>query len=154
MTASRALAIAFFVGFLLAASASSCGPATSTGCDAESCPHGCCDAQDQCQTSNSIFQCGQGGVACVACGATQQCIIGVCTGNSSGTGGSSGATGGGSGTAGGGTGVTCSDICAGCCDEQGLCQGGSSTEACGASGVTCAACGSMGGLSSSSDRAF
>lgn len=49
---------------------------TVGGCNATTCPNGCCDGAF-CRTSSSST-CGIGGVACVACGANEQCVNGQC----------------------------------------------------------------------------
>ncbi|MGV3620435.1 MAG: hypothetical protein ACO1OB_06445 [Archangium sp.] len=82
---------------------------TTTGCgdppcNSSTCPTGCCDSSDTCQSA-SQSNCGQLGNACVQCQLGQQCNLGICMGNNQ-FGGGSGSTGGGAGSTGGGAGST------------------------------------------------
>ena len=70
--------------------------------------------------SNNATFCGQGGVACVACGAPGNCVNHVCVGGSGGGGGTTGGGTGGGGT-GGGTGLS---AIGGPCASSPNCQAG------------------------------
>jgi hypothetical protein len=50
--------------------------ADAAGCNATTCPSGCCDTDDHCQQGSLVF-CGQGGVACQVCPSGMQCQRGV-----------------------------------------------------------------------------
>lgn len=79
---------------------------------------GCCSA-GTCITSVSSAACGTGGAACMACGGTDFCTTaGVCAAPQ--------ACGPGN--------------CAGCCSPSGVCQGGSTSTACGRGGGACTVC--------------
>lgn len=94
-----------------------CGPST--------CPHGCCNASDECLSGLSSSDCGKGGAACAVCvggeecnstaqkcEALQACSEGSCPG--------------------------------GCCDSTGNCQQGTASNACGGNGLACVNCVAMG----------
>jgi hypothetical protein len=89
----------------------------TTGCNAMTCPNGCC-AQGLCEAGNTVNDCGTGGGACASCGPGDSCIAAICQGS------------------------TCSEnTCPnGCCDENDVCQLGDTTSACGSNGQTCAIC--------------
>lgn len=81
-----------------------CGSQSSVRCLPSNCS-GCCSNDDECVVPNT-FQCGVSGSACIACGATQSCISGLCLGGTGGSGGFGGGvgSGGGDGSVGGGDG--------------------------------------------------
>lgn len=78
-------------------------------CDASSCA-GCCNADGQCVTGNTVSECGRRGESCSACTTGQSCATNACVAGMGGgggtTGGGGGSTGGGGGTTGGGGGTT------------------------------------------------
>ncbi len=81
-----------------------------SGCNASTCPEGCCDASGACR-QQSANTCGAPGEACLACLSGQVCKAGACSagatgGGSAATGGGTAATGGGTATNGGGTAAT------------------------------------------------
>ncbi len=88
-------------------------------CDGQSCPHGCCDAQGNCQAGTTDSVCGNLGNACLACANPNP----VCSNQSCTT-------------------CTAERRCpGGCCDiPTGTCQPGSAATACGSVGGTCATC--------------
>src|SRR5262245_51047981 len=87
-----------------------CDPGGTTGtCGPQTCAGGCCDPSGVCQLGTTPLQCGRGGAACAACPTGQQCTLGVC----------------------GGGGTGCGQ-CPGCC-YQGVCQSGTTDQACGIS---------------------
>lgn len=92
------------------------------GCDATTCPNGCCNAAGICQVNTDTI-CGREGGACYNCQAANNiCQLGVCVPK--------------------GTkpptcdATTCAD---GCCDTAGSCQR-KNTKACGTGGGVCSIC--------------
>lgn len=105
---------AFLLGLTLGLSSAvfvACPP--PAGCNAASCPTGCCDAAGRCQSAGNQT-CGRNGQSCVACSLTEACNAGVCQSTGAGAGAATGggtagtgggfAAGGGSGTGGGSAG--------------------------------------------------
>ncbi len=62
------------IGLLLAL-APSCGKK----CGADSCPTGCCTAENDCKAGTDSAVCGKGGAVCGACTTDQTCTANVCT---------------------------------------------------------------------------
>ncbi|MBL8917402.1 MAG: VCBS repeat-containing protein [Myxococcaceae bacterium] len=115
------------VALLLSSAFLSCTPPVRR-CSAATCASGCCDANGECQSGQTIAACGSGGLDCRTCATGQTCQSNVCTSGSAGGGaatggGAAGGTGGGvtGGGVGGGTGggmVSCSaglTLCSGAC---------------------------------------
>ncbi len=97
------------------------GQQCSYFCDAQSCPHGCCDSRGICQPGNTADACGTGGAPCSACANPNPvCANGACTACNSGA-------------------APPRPCPVGCCDAAGRCQPGTANEACGTSG-TCTTC--------------
>lgn len=118
-------------------------------CGPRSCPHGCCDANGVCQPGTAQNQCGRGGIACYACSQYQYCSaetgtcrdLPPCTAETCPNGccferedgfvvcrtDLRGCTSGGA-------------CCAGCCDENDVCQPGTEGSACGADASRCLTC--------------
>src|SRR4051812_43823574 len=92
----RALIAGFAAGLLIAVVPSCSGSKT---CDSSSCATGCCTPTNECVTSTSNAQCGNGGRACAACTTGETCTLGACMRTSGAGGGAGGGSGG--GTAGG-----------------------------------------------------
>lgn len=91
---------------------------TNIPCNAQTCPDGCCDQNGLCRFGGDNDSCGVRGSACVACGANENCVNGICTDvpcNAS----------------------TCPN---GCCDTSGTCRNGDTIQACGDGGAACQAC--------------
>jgi hypothetical protein len=92
-------------------------------CNAQSCPNGCCDQNDQCQGGASLTSCGTDGVSCTDCQAAgfQFCDPGIksCANRPSRC-----------------DSTTCGN---GCC-ESGLCVPGSDPNECGSGGGACQHC--------------
>ena len=95
---------------------------TACVCDGQSCPNGCCDAQQNCHSGNAPGNCGNVGNACVSCANPNPvCANKTCT--------------------------TCAadrPCSSGCCNlaagpDLGTCQPGTADTACGSSGV-CTSC--------------
>lgn len=130
------------------------------GCGTHNCA-GCCDG-DFCLAGTIPGNCGQGGVACVDCNGTDQCVSGTCepcsASNCSGCCSTFGCETGDRPTACGGAGTDCVDCndyesceagtctpcdssnCAGCCDFLGECLTGDEFFACGQGGEQCDRC--------------
>jgi hypothetical protein len=100
----------------------------AAGCNAQTCPFGCCDGLGNCQPGFLPTQCGISGKMCQNCAQIgeqcdsklQQCVFPV---------------------------PTCDPLknCPyGCCDTSGTCQPGSSDTACGNFGGACQSCTQMG----------
>ncbi len=106
---------------------------SASNCNPQNCAAGCCDMNGVCQGGTTRGACGIGGTLCVTCGPGRVCQGGVC-GNPTGGGSAGGGTGGGN--------VTCGpNTCAtGCCDINGLCVPGTTTQACGTAGRVCIGC--------------
>lgn len=97
------------------------------GCDALSCPSGCCDANGQCQAGNSFTACGNLGASCANCQALgfqlcdpQQKACANKPGNCD------------------------AKTCAGGCCDRGLCFQGSDPNECGNFGAQCQHCAAQG----------
>ena len=98
-------------------------------CNAQTCPNGCCDENDQCQQGLTSTSCGTYGTNCQNClpggsCSNQQCITP------------------------GGLQLCDPQNCAGCCDATGRCRGGSDATQCGTLGTQCVDCTQLGGLCS------
>ncbi|MBM4778501.1 MAG: hypothetical protein GQE15_12435 [Archangiaceae bacterium] len=116
-------------------------------CSSATCSTGCCDANGQCQSGNSVTACGAQGNECRTCSTTQTCNSGQCTMPNN-TGGGSGQTGGGSAMGGGQAGSMGGGSAGGqaltCANGLTLCGTSCFNTAtdysnCGACGRTCAA---------------
>ncbi|MBL8938097.1 MAG: VCBS repeat-containing protein [Archangium sp.] len=70
-------------------------------CSSATCSTGCCDANGQCQSGNSVTACGAQGNECRTCSTTQTCNSGQCTMPNNMGGGGAGTAGGGSAVGGG-----------------------------------------------------
>ncbi len=96
-----------------ASSAPSCGP---DNCE------GCCSDSGECLDGSFADSCGQGGVSCAVCLPEQACANRSCTTTTI-------------------LPEECSSAnCAGCCDAEGVCHPGTSTDYCGAGGLACRLC--------------
>jgi hypothetical protein len=86
-------------------------------CNAGSCPHGCCDSNNLCQTGDMDPACGLGGTGCATCTSDQSCTNQTCV-------------------------TRCdTNTCAnGCCDQSGHCQTAETEAACGTGAQSCSAC--------------
>jgi hypothetical protein len=103
---------------------------------------GCCDANHQCQESETSAACGSGGEACEACGGSHSCNPGP-----DGTSFSCCSLGEGCGPSCGDPNLkdSCGWVCgtncpSGCCDGQGDCHPGTADDACGLPGDACLQC--------------
>ncbi len=92
---------------------------TTMGCGPQTCP-GCCNG-NTCLSGQDTNACGQGGQQCFACPPNATCFGGSC----------------GIVIDAGGCGP---NNCPGCCDANGLCEQGQSTNACGQGGQLCNPC--------------
>jgi hypothetical protein len=110
------------------------------GCGPLTCAGGCCSANKCVQLAGSPSACGTGGVQCVDCGGKNgsACVNNTCGCNSEKDCSQGNAcTGNRCGTACGPPSAPCNG---GCCDD-GTCNSGKSTNACGSTGGACAHCG-------------
>jgi hypothetical protein len=94
-----------------------CKP-TQPGCNAQSCPSGCCIG-NTCQTGTANTGCGRGGGVCIACAGGSVCQNGTCQPMPNACGPQS---------------------CSGCCLRSGRCVSGADALACGRGGAECRGC--------------
>lgn len=74
MRSTGSLLLSVVLGFSFAFA--SCGP-TQRACGPSTCS-GCCDANGECLAGNAVFDCGAGGVMCMACQPNEVCRTGAC----------------------------------------------------------------------------
>jgi hypothetical protein len=100
----------------------------TSSCDVSNC-NGCCDSSNVCHPGTSNQACGRGGAICSSCPGGEVCdsVQALCL-----------------------TQLCSAATCTGCCDAQGICQGGTGNAACGGNGFACAAC--TGGSTCSTSR--